>query len=147
MQNKENVSLGEFIRELRKSKGVSLGEMEEKTGLSRSYINRLENQSRQNPTLDSIARIVQYFGIPFSTIAEFCNCANSIEGQVQNLDFILMNDKYLFANIEVDINFKMALSELIKELQNYCTKVSISRQDEAKILDLAVMLREKLLSA
>lgn len=147
MQNKENMSLGEFVKGLRKDKGVSLSEMEESTGLSRSYINRLENSSRENPTLDSISRLVKYFGIPFSTIQEFCDCGNGIEGQIQNLDFILMNDKYLFANIEVDINFRMALRELIKELENYCTKASICRQDEAKILDLAVLLREKLLSA
>lgn len=147
MQNKENMSLGEYIRELRKSKGVSLGEMESATGLSRSYINRLENSTRDNPTLDSISRLVKYFEIPFSTMQEFCDCGDGIEGQKQNLDFILMNDKYLFANIEVDINFRIVLKDLIKELENYCTKASICRQDEAKILDLAVILREKLLSA
>lgn len=147
MQNKSNGSLGQFIKKLREERGVSLGEMEEKTGLSRSYINRLENSTRENPTLDSISRLVKYFGIPFSTMQEFCDCGNSVEGQVQNLDFILMNDRYLFANIEVDINFRMVLRDLVKELENYCTKASVSRQEEAKLLDLAVLLREKLLSA
>lgn len=145
MQNKAN--LGQFIKKLREDRGVTLGEMEAVTGLSRSYINRLENSSRENPTLDSISRIVQYFGIPFSSIAEFCNCEDGNIGKVQNLDFILLNERYLFASIEANIDMKMLLRDLINELENYCTKVSITRHDEAKILDIAVEIRERLLSS
>jgi transcriptional regulator with XRE-family HTH domain len=143
MQNKGN--LGLFIKQLRTQKGVSLAEVQEKTGLSGSYINRLENKSRDNPSLDSISRLVRYFNIPFSTIAEFCECGNK-EGQVKNLDYILMNERYLFANIEVDIELKMIVRELIKELESYCIKALTSRQDENKILDIVVLLRERLLS-
>ncbi|MFL0163997.1 helix-turn-helix domain-containing protein [Candidatus Clostridium helianthi] len=147
MQNIGKNSLGSFIKELRKSKGVSLEEMETGTGLSRSYINRLENSSRDNPTLDCIGRLIQYFDIPFSSMAEFCNCQNSLEdGRVQNLDFILLNERYLFANLEVDMESKTILRNLIQELENYTTSVSVCRQDEAKILDIVGLLRERLSS-
>ncbi|MBZ9689386.1 helix-turn-helix domain-containing protein [Clostridium estertheticum] len=145
MQSKEN--LGPFIKRLREQRGVSLAEIQDKTGLSASYINRLENKTRQNPTLDSISRLVKYFEIPFSSMEEFCDCGNSLEGEVKNLDFILLNQSYMFANLEADLDFKMILRDLIKELENYSTKASISRQDEAKIIDIAVKVREKLLTA
>jgi transcriptional regulator with XRE-family HTH domain len=146
MQNKENLTLGEFIKRLRDEKGATLGEVEEKTGLSRSYINRLENLSRTNPTLDSVSRLVQFFGIPFSTIAEFCDCGNT-EGQVQKLDYILLKERYLFANIEASIELKLILKDIIVELENYCTKASVTRRDEGKLLEYIVLLRDRLLSA
>jgi transcriptional regulator with XRE-family HTH domain len=146
MQNKENISLGEYMRRLREEKGVSLGAVEEKTQLSRSYISRLENLSRTNPTLDSISRLVQFYGIPFSTIAEFCDCGNT-EGQVQKLDYILLKERYLFANLEASIDLKLILKDIILELENYCTKASVTRQDEVKLLEYIVLLRDRLLSA
>jgi transcriptional regulator with XRE-family HTH domain len=145
MQNNGKNDLGQFLKQLRTQKGVSLAEMERKTGLSGSYINRIENKSRDNPSLDSISRLVRFFDIPFSSLAEFCECGNK-EGQVKNLDYILMNERYLFANIEADIELKMIVRELIKELESYCIKALTSRQDENKILDLAILLRERLLS-
>ena len=144
MQN-NNVRLGAFLRQLREERGVSLEKMGEDTGLSKSYINRLENSNRENPSLDSLARLVKYFGLSFSTIEQFCDCGNKEDGIIQTLDYVLLNEKYLFANIEADISLKMILRELIAEIENYCTKASTSRQDEAKLLDLTVLLRGNLL--
>lgn len=143
MQNKSN--LGDFLKQLRIERGDTLEAIESATGLSRSYVNRLENKSRHNPTLDSISRLIKYYKIPFSTIEEFCDCGNSFEGQVKNLDFILLNESYRFANIEVDLDFKMTIRDLIQELENYATKASVCRADEAIIIDKVVVLREKLL--
>lgn len=145
MQNKSDLSLGSFLKKLREDKNVSLAEVESATSISRSYINRLENDNRQNPSLDNIGRLVQYYEIPFSTFAEFCDCKN-VEGQVQDLDYILLNTNYLFAGVEINVDFKMIFRDLIKQLENYCTKLEITRQDEAKIVDIAVKLREKMLS-
>lgn len=139
--------LGPFIKKLREQRGVTLMEIQNKTGVSASYINRIENKSRQNPSLENISRLVKYFEIPFSTMEEFFDCGNAFEKEVKNLDFILLNERYLFANLEADIGLKMILRDLISELENYSTKALVSRQDDANILDIAVLLREKLLSA
>jgi Predicted transcriptional regulators len=144
MQNK-TTNFGQFIKTLREERGVSLEKMGADTGLSKSYINRLENSTRDNPSLDSLARLIKYFGISFSTIEQFCDCGDNGEGTIQNLEYVLLNEKYLFANIEADISLKMILRELIAEIENYCTKASTSRQDEAKLLDLTVLLRGNLL--
>lgn len=146
MENKSNISLGEFLKKMRELKGASLADVESATALSRSYINRLENKNRDNPTLYSIGKLCNYYEMPFSVFAKFCNCDNQ-EGQIQNLDFIMLNTEYLFAGIEVDVAFKMTFCELIRELENYCTKASVSRQDEAKIVDIAVKLRDLMLGA
>ena len=146
MENNQNISLGDFLKQLRENKGVSLADVELATSLSRSYINRLEKKNRDNPTLFCLSKLSQYYGIPFSTFAEFCECSNK-DGQVQSLDFMLLNFQYLFASVEADVMFKMTLRELIKQLENYCTKLTVSRQDEANIIDTVVKLREQMLSA
>lgn len=145
MQNKSNLTLGSFLKKLREEKNVSLAEVESATSISRSYINRLENDNRQNPSLGNIGRLVRFYGVPFSTFAEFCDC-NNVEGQAQDLDYILLNTNYLFAGLEINVDFKMIFRDLIKQLEDCCTKSKITRQDEAKILDIVIILREKMLS-
>lgn len=70
MEKKE--MLGTLIKQYRKNMGVSLAKAEEETGVSRSYINRIENFSRDNVTFEVASRLIKYFGIPFSAIEEIC---------------------------------------------------------------------------
>ncbi|OOM05678.1 helix-turn-helix domain-containing protein [Clostridium saccharobutylicum] len=141
----EKVKIGDVLKKYREEKGVSLAIVEAETGVSRSYINRLERSSRSNPTLESVSRLVKYFGIPFSTIEEICGCSIEEEDSIQNLDYLLLNEKYLFANIIADINLKIALRNFVTELENYCTVANITRKEESKLLDKADILRSNLL--
>jgi len=50
-------SFGAKIRELRKEKGMTLDQLAEKTGSSKSYIWELENKNPPRPSADKIAKI------------------------------------------------------------------------------------------
>ncbi|MDU6040601.1 MAG: helix-turn-helix transcriptional regulator [Clostridium butyricum] len=143
MEKKE--MLGTLIKQYRKNMGVSLAKAEEETGVSRSYINRIENFSRDNVTFEVASRLIKYFGIPFSAIEEICGFSSEDEGNIQNLDYLLLNEKYCFANIIADINLKIALRDFVKALENFCTMVNVTRKDESQLLDLAEVLRNSLL--
>ncbi|WP_270565029.1 helix-turn-helix domain-containing protein [Clostridium beijerinckii] len=141
-----NVKLGEFLKKMREERGESLATVSEKIGISRSYINRLENSNRENPSLYSLSKITEYYGIPFSTIEQFCENRNNAEEAIQNLDYILLNERYLFANIELELSLKMILRDLLIEIQNYCIKDAVTREDEGRMMNIIVKLRENLLS-
>ena len=143
MEKKE--MLGTLIKQYRKNMGVSLAKAEEETGVSRSYINRIENFSRDNVTFEVASRLIKYFGIPFSAIEEICGFSSNDEDNIQNLEYLLLDQKYLFANIIADVNLKISLRDFVKELENYCTIESVTRKEESKLLDLADILRSNLL--
>lgn len=147
MKNNENISMGEYMRRLRKSSGFSLGDVEAKTDISRSYLCRIENSSRDNLTMDIIYRLSRFYGIEFSTFEQFCKGEANVDGrEVKDLAYILLNERYLFGEMEA-IESKMILCDVIKEMEIYCTKKEITRQDGNRLMDLVDMLRDELFSA
>ncbi len=61
------LDIGETIRTLRLNKGMSQGDIENRTGLLRCYLSRVEN-GHTVPSLDTLAKIASALGIP---IAQF----------------------------------------------------------------------------
>ncbi len=61
------MNIGEAIRTLRLNKGMSQGDIENRTGLLRCYLSRVEN-GHTVPTLDTLASIAGALDIP---IAQF----------------------------------------------------------------------------
>lgn len=57
------MSLGETIRNVRKSKGFSIMKIKELTGLSKSTISDLEND-KSSPTADTLQKIATALGVP-----------------------------------------------------------------------------------
>ena len=55
--------IGDRIRALRESKGLSQGQVERRTGLLRCYISRVEN-GHTVPSIDTIEKLAQALEIP-----------------------------------------------------------------------------------
>ncbi|MBF0589169.1 MAG: helix-turn-helix domain-containing protein [Magnetococcales bacterium] len=55
--------LGDKVRKLRKSKGMTLEQLGTATGSSKSYIWTLENQTPPRPSADKIQRIAAILGV------------------------------------------------------------------------------------
>ena len=148
METKEDILFGELIKKLRLEKGVSLREVQDQTLISSSYLSRMENFSRDNPTLDIVSRLSRYFDIDFSTIAQLCKDGTSADKrEIRDISNILLNEKYTFAQIEQSVEVKMMLRAVIKEIEIYCTKVEIKRDDGNKLINLVDILRNELLNA
>ncbi len=56
-------SLGRKLRELRKEKGLTLDELAQQTGSSKSYVWELENKPVSRPSGEKIARFAQVLGV------------------------------------------------------------------------------------
>lgn len=58
--------IGEKIRHIRDSKGLSLGQVAMKSGLDRTYISRIESERIGNPSHNTLLKIAKGLGIPAS---------------------------------------------------------------------------------
>jgi transcriptional regulator with XRE-family HTH domain len=61
--------IADRIREIRKSKGLTLKEFGEKTGISRGMLSRLEN-NLSSPPIGTLAKIAQALEVPISVFFE-----------------------------------------------------------------------------
>ena len=68
-----SLTLGETIRRLRRQKKWSLGTLAEKTGLSYSYLSRVENDSA-SPQADAVARLAEALDGDIRELLELAAC-------------------------------------------------------------------------
>ena len=56
-------ALGEKIQKLRKEKGLTLDQLADRTGSSKSYIWELENKNPPRPSADKLSKIAKELGV------------------------------------------------------------------------------------
>ena len=84
--------IGEKIRAQRKRLKLTLDELAEKTGSSKSYIWELENRTVVRPSADKLARIAEVFGV--------------------TMEFLLNDEKQEFSDSDADLVFFQRVSRL-----------------------------------
>lgn len=127
MQEKSNITLAQVLQILKEKRSVSLNQIQIKIGLSESYLSRLTNGSRNNPSLQVLSQLADFFDTDVSSLLK---------------DIVIVNEENKQENkqeIEVDILFKEELDnvcrELWQEIQNYCDKEVTTRVEEISILN------------
>lgn len=144
MKKYEGLSLGEFLKKLRIDKGKTINNMQIETGISKSYLSKLENNTKDNPSFDILKKLSNYYNVPFQVFQNLCNSNTGLEDvQVRDISELAINLEYLFANIKVDIEFKLLFKNFIIHIENTMVK-EVERADEFKLLELLDELRCKL---
>lgn len=106
---KVSVGFGKFLKELRESRGYSLQDVQDQTGISTSYLHRIEKCERLSPTLPVINSLAKFYGIP---INEMVAVALNIEDEnVDEMSF----EGVIFSN-NFSIFDKVADEKLKKEI-------------------------------
>lgn len=68
---KETFQLGEFLKQLRERKGVSLKKVEEATGISNAYLSQLETGFRRRlPTSERLKALADYYNVSINQLLE-----------------------------------------------------------------------------
>lgn len=129
MQEK-GLTLGMVLQILTERRGVSLNAISASTGLSKSYLSRIKNSERTNPTLDTLKKISQYFDMDVSDLL--------------NSEIVIVEDNEEESEqeskeeIAVEILFKKELDQICRELwqeiQIYCNKEEITVESIKPIL-------------
>jgi len=58
------MSLGDNIQVVRKNRRMTQRELENKTGIKREYLSKLENDKLKNPTIKTVAKIAVALNVP-----------------------------------------------------------------------------------
>ncbi|MGA3601162.1 helix-turn-helix domain-containing protein [Lysinibacillus agricola] len=79
-ESKNSFMLGGFIKELRKSKGYTLRDVEENTGISNTYISNLENGIKDSPSMETLFKLSKLYvkdrPLVFLEMLEYANLAS-----------------------------------------------------------------------
>lgn len=144
-----NTSFGSLIKQLRQEHDLSLDQLAEITTLSKSYLSRIENDERRNPTIYAIIRLKSALNMYIKMIEKlFDDNDDGQEGEgIESIDSILLNGSYKFCDKVATMDVKLSLKDMIKQLQKYAIKEALNRDDDANLLQLADKLRIALKSA
>lgn len=144
-----NTSFGSLIKQLRQEHDLSLDQLAEITTLSKSYLSRIENDERRNPTIFAIIRIKSALNMDIKMIEKlFSDEDDGQEGEgIESIDSILLNGAYKFCDKVATMDVKLSLKDMIKQLEKYAVKETVNRDDDANLLQLADKLRSALKSA
>ncbi|MEG0774367.1 helix-turn-helix transcriptional regulator [Clostridium sp.] len=145
MEKNSNIkSFGELIRDLRKQREVSLYDVERETGISASYINRIERENRENPSMEYVSRLSRYFGIPITIIQDlFPGAYKGEANDCVSLDKLILKNEVYFANIKATIDVKLSLQKIVWILEDNIASEQTTRTMEANLLQEVDRLRIK----
>lgn len=130
-------NLGEYLKCIRKAKGLSLKEIQEKTEISSSYINRLENGSRINPSMETLIRLGKFYEIPPETLIKISGFNSNEEGCIDSF-----KDLNLFISEAECIVFRKKI--IPKDLfEKLIIKVISSNVDDfGELMNLCSIIKE-----
>ena len=61
---------GAKLKDLRRRKGVTQREVAESTGLTKETVNALENRRSSNPTLETLKRLAECYGVGIADLLD-----------------------------------------------------------------------------
>ncbi|WP_234124866.1 helix-turn-helix domain-containing protein [Clostridium hydrogenum] len=128
---------GELIRQKRIQMGLSLRDLETMTGVSSSYINKLENSLRANPTFETLLKISKALNLDLNRFFTKTN-----EDDKKDIVYFIKGGPITFKETDINSNIKSILGDLVYYILN-CTWDNTSKIDDIKnILDLIDKLKK-----
>lgn len=85
-------NLGATLKYWRERKNLSLQELFERTGVSNSYISRLERGDRKAPSIPILSTIADGLGIPLSLLIDVSTTESTLDEIPLLVELILYND-------------------------------------------------------
>jgi transcriptional regulator with XRE-family HTH domain len=124
----------QVIRHRREEMKLSLSELSELTGISSSYLNRLEKGERKAPSFPIMQMIAKAMGMD---ISEVLNLASSSENEeiVPEIRELLLRSDFRVGDTFVTTEVKELLLKLVESI------VSAEWEDEIKFIEGAVILQ------
>lgn len=105
-----------MLRKLRKDRGYSLERLSELTGISASYLNRLEKSSRRSPTFIKIVKIAQALNVEPAMLVG--SDLASIEGEPVSMSELLFNNNIKHDGEILSADHKEVLLEILETILN-----------------------------
>ncbi len=106
-------NFGSIIKFSRENKNLSLKELEDKTGISASYINRLENGERQAPSVPIASELADALDLDLSMLLDACN---SKSDDIKSVAELLLTNDFTINGSIIGKEAKELLVSLIEKI-------------------------------
>ncbi|MCK4260732.1 MAG: helix-turn-helix domain-containing protein [Halanaerobiales bacterium] len=101
------MTLGERLKQARKQKELTLVQVENLTGISQSYLSKIERGQRKKPSLELISELAKLYNVDLNWLIEGFkengindeNIRNKIETIVEQLNYVSEKDLEIILNI------------------------------------------------
>lgn len=133
-----NLRLGAYLKDLRNSIGMSLAKVEEISGVSASYICRIENGERRNLTLDIFYRLAKCYNKSLVFLLFIAFGQEEEPKAVEGLSDLIMGKEFIFAEKKADINLKLQLIAILRQIEKH----NNSRENDRDILQKIDVLND-----
>lgn len=111
------VDFGIWLKQLRVSKGLSLKGLEEKCGVTASYIHRLETGARKTPTIPVVEKLAEALGVNTREFLEKLNITEQYKSnKVESLEALLALNSFTIQGKEATRSQKESIIKLIEDV-------------------------------
>lgn len=111
-----NPKFGEKLKELRESKGMSLKDLEYVSGVTASYINRIENGKRK-PSVAKIEKLADALDVDVQYFLDMLNISHILKNTNDLIEFIEKHN-YTVNGKAIKKRQRKILNEIIKKIVN-----------------------------
>lgn len=128
---------GTYIRSLRKSKKMTIRQLELYSGVSNAYLSHIENGKRGIPTPEILKKLSSPLGVPYEVLMEK---AGYLDGEP---------NEFVFKEDSLEYQTNRDLMATVQEIEKIATKYNTSTSDPAfrkilmKALDLTLAARRE----
>ncbi|MFL0270101.1 helix-turn-helix domain-containing protein [Candidatus Clostridium radicumherbarum] len=105
-------SLGDYIKSIRQIKGLRLTEVSEKSGISTSYLSRLENSKRVSPSQEILQKLSATLEVSFMSLLEISLYATNKD--IKSLKDIILEEQYTIKGIEISQEARILLWDVVQ---------------------------------
>ena len=70
MENEDQPKLGQYLRALREAKGLSLRQVEGKSGISNAFVSQMESGKVKQPSPIMLYKLAGLYGVPYESLME-----------------------------------------------------------------------------
>ena len=113
----ESKDFGEYMRALRKRKGLTISQLEKLTGISNAYISQIETGKRRTPSPDILQKLAQHLDVSYEHIMlEVGYMQRDIEHHAPfDLMQILQHNDVFFNGIKLSAKQCQLLRDIVEE--------------------------------
>jgi len=70
ISNSNKIFVGSMLKKIRKNHNITLEDLSKKSGLSKTYINQIENNKHTNPSISTLKKIADAMNVPIMAIID-----------------------------------------------------------------------------
>ena len=142
MSKEISIEFGKLVKRLRERKGWSYHQLAAKTGISASYLLRLESGDRRSPSLKVAFDLAHFLGMGIQQLKDCVDATFKEPKDVKFEELLLYCNNLTFNGKEVDSDLKERMLDLIELIVTSNGESKFELEDQILVMHAAEALKE-----